>query len=68
MKIIFLYLLLYIMPYHTNDTMKTDKPKTMMKPLYPHKMYLGDKMKEAKDEKDHMKLSKQGYTMMKPKK
>lgn len=58
--------------YHTEEfkmEMKADKPKAMKatKLLYPHKMYLGDMMKEAKDEKEHMKLSKQGYTMKKPK-
>lgn len=60
------------MPYHTEEPkmeMKSEKPKTMRatKPLYPHKMFLGDMVKEAKDEKDHMRLSKQGYTMKKPK-
>lgn len=60
------------MAYHTEEPkmeMKADKPKMKRepKPLYPHKMYLGDMMKEAKDEKEHIKLSKQGYSMMKPK-
>jgi hypothetical protein len=57
------------MGYHTDSEVKTNKPKVIKgsKPLYPHKMYLGNMIKEAKDQAEHMKLSKQGYSM-KPKK
>ena len=55
---------------HTEPETKGDKPKMARTPkaLYPHRMYLGDMVKVAADEKEHMKLSKQGYSMQKPKK
>ena len=57
------------MPKHTMTEMKMETPKmAKTKEIkYPHEMYLVT-MKVAKNEADHNKLTKQGYThkMVKP--
>lgn len=58
------------MPKHYGDSMDTkstmNKKPVMNKVKYPHDMFKVDK-KVAKNEKEHNKLEKMGYTHDKPK-